>query len=477
MRILGSMLAFGAVMAAMPAMAGPIFLATGTLGGSSDLSGLTGTLENGQAANVLGGLGSGLAYAGNGTFLALPDRGPNAITYADSIDNTTSYITRFHTLTMGLTASSGGGLPFTLTPTLTGTTLLSSPTALLYGTGAGLTTNGGAPIGSGAPAQNSGGVYYFTGRSDGYGAGNSTNPADARFDPESIRVSNDGRSVFISDEYGPYVRQFDRATGSLIRTYALPANLSVANLSPVGNSEISGNTSGRTANKGMEGLSITPDGTTLVGIMQAPLIGDGNKLLRIVTIDIASGETHEYGYKLTTGSGVSEIVAINSHQFLVDERDGKGLGDGSAAAVKQVFMVDIAGATEITNVNPAPNATAAVAKTLKLDLVAALQAAGIDPTQIPSKIEGLTFGADVTYNGQLLHTLYIANDNDFLPDPTTGAGPNRFYVFGFSDADLPGFTAQALTVPEPATWATMVAGFALAGAMVRRRKRAAGAIA
>jgi hypothetical protein len=47
------------------------------------------------------------------------------------------------------------------------------------------------------------------------------------------------------------------------------------------------------ANKGMEGLAITPDGRTLVGIMQNALIQDANdggaatKLLRIVTIDIA----------------------------------------------------------------------------------------------------------------------------------------------------------------------------------------------
>jgi hypothetical protein len=50
---------------------------------------------------------------------------------------------------------------------------------------------------------------------------------------------------------------------------------------------------------------------------------------------------------LTTGSGVSDIVAINDHQFLVDERDGKGLGDGSTAAVKQLFEIDLTGATAL----------------------------------------------------------------------------------------------------------------------------------
>src|SRR6201999_3438544 len=105
----------------------------------------------------------------------------------------------------------------------------------------------------------------------------------------------------------------------------------VKNPSPVGSTDISGNTSGRTANQGMEGLAITPDGRTLVGIMQNALIQDATaapNLLRIVTIDIASGQvTHQYGYNLDS-SGVSEITALNNHEFLVDERDGHGLGDG-----------------------------------------------------------------------------------------------------------------------------------------------------
>ena len=38
----------------------------------TDLSGLTNTLENGVPANLLGGLGSGFAWASSNTFLALP---------------------------------------------------------------------------------------------------------------------------------------------------------------------------------------------------------------------------------------------------------------------------------------------------------------------------------------------------------------------------------------------------------------------
>src|SRR4030095_10229622 len=113
---------------------------------------------------------------------------------------------------------------------------------------------------------------------------------NARFDTEGIRVSADGQSVFVSDEYGPYVYQFDRSTGARLRSYALAKKFYVSNLHPIGNDEITGNTMGRTANKGMEGLAITPDGNTLVGIMQTALIQDAAQggaaahLLRIITI-------------------------------------------------------------------------------------------------------------------------------------------------------------------------------------------------
>lgn len=242
-----------------PALAAPTLIATGTLDQAFDLSGQTGRLENGLRGDVLGGIGSGLAWAGGNRFLALPDRGPNATAYNNKVDDTVSYISRFQSVTLQLTPQSGGGLPFALTPTLTGTTLFSSATPLIYGTGAGLGNRiDGSPLGSGAPGSNGPGISYFSGRSDNYGAGGSTNPLDGRFDPEGARVSNDGLTVFVSDEYGPYVRQFDRATGKLIRTYTLPANLAVATPSAQGAVEISGNTAGRTANKGMEGLAITP---------------------------------------------------------------------------------------------------------------------------------------------------------------------------------------------------------------------------
>src|SRR5581483_9629436 len=100
---------------------------------------------------------------------------------------------------------------------------------------------------------------------------------------------------------------------------------------------------------------------------------------RILTVDLRTGATHQYAYPLTNiGSAakpkyptISEILAINDHELLVDERDGKGLGDDSEAAFKRLFHIDLTGAQDITGRQGAASlAPAAVTKTLFLDIVA-----------------------------------------------------------------------------------------------------------
>ena len=134
----------------------------------------------------------------------------------------------------------------------------------------------------------------------------------------------------MSDEYGPYVFEFDRQ-GHLLRRLPVPDKFLIANpsgdLANGASVELTTNTSGRQANRGMEGLAITPDGRMLVGIMQSALIQDnglntatppGRRGLnnRILTIDVETGATREYVYTLDAignGRGVNEILAINDH--------------------------------------------------------------------------------------------------------------------------------------------------------------------
>ncbi|HWU49498.1 MAG TPA: esterase-like activity of phytase family protein [Asticcacaulis sp.] len=436
-----------------PALAEPQLIARLDIDGAQgDLAANTAApLENGVAGNLLGGLGSGMAWAGGDTFLMLPDRGPNAVPYNGYVDNTTSYVPRFQTFAFRLTPQTSG-LPYRVEAHLDATTLLWSPTRLAYGSGL------AAHIGNGAPAINTPDRFYFSGRSDNMDRSQASDfDGDARLDPESLRVANDGKSVFISDEYGPHIYQFDRQTGERLRSFTLPQGFAVSFLSPRGDEELSGNISGREANHGMEGLSITPDGRTLVGIMQTALIQDGGEKdggdLRMLAIDIASGSAKQYAYPLDNwGSedkpkynAVSEILAVNDHQFLVDERDGKGRGTASSAANKLIYLADIAGAQDISGLTGRKALRkAAIQKSLFLDLVAVLNAGGVPSEAIPSKIEGMSFGPDVTLDGKTLHTLWISSDNDFLSAADSLPNPNTVYVIGFSDADLPGYQPQRL---------------------------------
>ncbi len=442
------------------AHAGVMLIAIGSIGGhGADRSPDTAApLESGVAGNLFGGIGSGLAYAGGDRFIALPDRGPNANNYNAAVDHTTSFIPRFHTLSLALAPSAAGAaLPFVLTPKLLDTTLLSSKTALYYADG----VQAGLP--GGAPALNRKHTYYFSGRSDNFDPSRaSTHAGNGRLDPEGVRLSNDGQHVYLTDEYGPFVYEFHRQSGKRLRVFSLPPEFAVNNLNAQGDAEIAGNVMGRVANKGMEGLAITPDGKKLVGIMQSPLAQDGGvdgRYTRIVTIDIATGAVLQHAYPLTNiGTAakpkyptVSEIVAINGHEFLVDERDGKGFGDDSKAVYKKIYRINLAGAAAVDGVaGDASLARYAIGKTLFLDVVQSLTAHGVAVRDIPAKLEGMAFGPDVVVGGVAKRTLFISNDNDFIGTvtddghPAGAANPNTFFVYAVDAADLPGFVHQRI---------------------------------
>ncbi len=263
-------------------------------------------------------------------------------------------------------------------------------------------------------------------------------PDAAGYDSEGLVATPDG-GFWVSDEYGPFITRFDasgRATKRLSPfDGSLPAELSA-----------------REPNKGMEGLTITPDGRTLVGVMQAALKQpDLTKKtknvapVRIVTYDLRTHQTHEYVYLLDdpkdNGGAVSEITAIGPTTFLVDERDG-GLEPG---AYKKLFRVDLSGATDVGPANPAYDAHRGLllgGKSLEAftgddataDAKAALAAAGVVPVSKTLDVDlgGLLTGLDpsggffghdkiegvaTTDHGR---TLVISNDNDFGIDGVTG---------------------------------------------------------
>jgi hypothetical protein len=191
------------------------------------------------------------------------------------------------------------------------------------------------------------------------------------FDPEGLVVlPNDER--YACDEYGPFIYHFS-AGGELIDVLYPPA----AYIAKVGSAYPRLNNflaamnaatdSGRFENRGFEGLTITPDGTRLVTILQSPLVQDGaNKNgarnTRVLVFDIVPGSASyhqpvaEYVYTLTLNGNsagtratvVSDILATSSTDFLIIERDAIGLGgDAGPSVYKSVVLASIAGATDI----------------------------------------------------------------------------------------------------------------------------------
>ncbi len=173
--------------------------------------------------------------------------------------------------------------------------------------------------------------------------------SDHGLDTEGLVALADG-TFWVSDEYGPYLVHFDAKGKEMGRLSpfdgTLPRELSL-----------------RTPNQGMEGLTVTPDGSTLVGVMQSALKTPGLKgsaksvpVTRIVTVNLTTKAVSEYLYPLAnpqkTKVAVSEITALSNTRFIVDERDGK-LEPG---ADKKLYVADISEATDVGPRSTVPGA-------------------------------------------------------------------------------------------------------------------------
>ena len=252
----------------------------------------------------------------------------------------------------------------------------------------------------------------------------STSTLGTSFDPEALVVHPRTGHLFISDEYGPSLAEFSR-DGQWQRSFSTPANLVPRNTTtgPYFANDDGSNNAGRRVNRGFEGLAISPDGRFLFAMLQGALLDEGGgdgKLLRIVKFDISS-DAHrgqavaQYAYAMKRsgqGQGISALVALNDHELLVLERNNRGVGVEARldTAEKQVFRIDLTGATDVSTLNLAGStAFTPVRKSGPLlDLAApTLPALGGHTAE---KWEGLAIGPRLA-NGDWL--LLAGSDNDF----------------------------------------------------------------
>lgn len=260
--------------------------------------------------------------------------------------------------------------------------------------------------------------------------------------------------------------------------------------------------------------------------------GRRGSYVRIVEFDAATGlQTAQYAYQLEAYTdinqriadpaqrftennqgrkiGISSIEMLPDGRILVLERDGRGLGTDDdyltgglrQSGSKRVYTISLDGATDIKDVPltngvlPAGVRTVTKSAAPWLDILASINGAAT----VVEKLEGFSLSDALEDGGRYF---YVLSDNDFSVTQT-GAGvqsdicfdasgqnystvaldtpcpagtaliPTYLYTFRLSASEAAslGFAATA-DVPEPASWVTLVLGFGIVGAGLRRGNRA-----
>lgn len=252
-------------------------------------------------------------------------------------------------------------------------------------------------------------------------------------DPEGVAVAGD--KLWLCDEYGPFLLKLDPANGRILTrlkpTAGLPEVIRF-----------------RRPNRGFEGVAVTPNGK-IYALVQSPLempktrdaagaevkkFNDG-VLLRMVEVDPQTQHTRMLAYTqdlalYERGRDVKlgDLVALSDTRFLVIEQGAQKDG----VVHNLVYLIDIAGATDISNVTTtiAAHATAgaeALNGKLHLDYLkatadladAAKVTAVVTPVKkkllFDLKAEGFGWLAEKAEGLALVddQTFAIANDNDF----------------------------------------------------------------
>jgi hypothetical protein len=343
------------------------------------------------------------------------------------------------------------------------------------------------------------------------------------FDPEGLVIDPRTGHLLVSDEYGPSVYEFSRR-GTLLRVFQTPANL-IPKVGTVVNyvtDRDGGLNAGRQDNRGFEGLAITPDGNRLFAVLQDPLVnepgpnnGRNGRSVRIVVFDndphsaTYGTSVAQYAYQLELQAdvakritdaggtatptdprqgrniGLSAIAAINDHEFLVLERDNRGIGvdDPAGANVvgsKRVFKIDVLGTTDIAD-RALPNdgnLTAAVPPIVPVtkspEVFIDLSANTLLPNgKQAEKWEGLTIGTRLRYGGFLILT---GNDNDYSVTQQAGSSVQFDVYVDFNggsvlrDLDQPSVLNGQVVGPVPA-------GFVLLPGVLHAYRASAGDLA
>lgn len=243
--------------------------------------------------------------------------------------------------------------------------------------------------------------------------GHRLSPDAEGIDPEGMVALKDG-SFWISDEYGPHLLHVDRQGKTLERLSPYSAQRRLPRV-----------LARRRPNRGMEGVTVTPDGRYLVGIMQGPLNNPGtaaasaSRTIRLLKFDLLTGKSAEYLYTMEDPRmRVSDITAIDNDHFLVLERDDH-FYDPQHCPVKKIFRISLQGATNVHDPADGPSGLLFGGKTAEQLDAAEYAAHHLQPVQKTLTVNIMKAIPDYPHDkaeGLVLinrRTIALCNDDDF----------------------------------------------------------------
>ncbi|MFF4520564.1 esterase-like activity of phytase family protein [Streptomyces bluensis] len=234
-------------------------------------------------------------------------------------------------------------------------------------------------------------------------------------DSEALVIDHDGTRV-ITSEIEPSIRSYDKS-GALRGQLPVPDALRVEDPAhPAYRAR---------ENRTLEGLTLQPDGKTLIASVEGQLKddgadADGRPLLRLQTWTRGVGQgvekftvAKQYGYPADRDTRyVSEIAAAGDGRLLVLERGHiRNVGN-----IVRIYLADLSQASEVTGVGKLtgpPTGVKLVKKTLLVDIAKCPDLGATNPQTQPNKlldnIEGMAV-TDHTSDGKLKFLL-VSDDN------------------------------------------------------------------
>ncbi|MBP1963361.1 esterase-like activity of phytase family protein [Paenibacillus aceris] len=246
-------------------------------------------------------------------------------------------------------------------------------------------------------------------------------------DLESVRFDPKGKSIWYTSEgdrslaLNPFIRQAT-LKGKYLSSLPIPAAFQ---MNPVGDNAAQ---KGFRNNLALEGSSFSPDGNYYFTSMEAALYQDGDissvdagSYSRITKYNRSGDIIAQYAYPIdaipakpgtgkSADNGVSEMLAINDHQFLILERSGVQATDGNYSNYIRIYEAD---AAQATNVNNLDSLSAGQFTPVNKKLVLDLNTLGLPKLD---NVEGMAWGPKLQ-NGH--DSLILVSDNNFNASQVT----------------------------------------------------------